>query len=61
MGKGKHFSGCVYNYPECPCIKCAKDCEADKNGWLCCERHKRVCDGTPCPDMVEEEEGEIDV
>ena len=61
MARGDHFSGCVWNYPDCPCIRCARDGEADSRGGFCCEKHKRFCDGEPCKDFIEETEGEIDV
>lgn len=58
---GSHFSGCIFNYPECICLKCAHDGNRDYSGYACCEKHGRFCDGEPCTDFLEEEEGEIDV
>lgn len=62
MLRGSHFSGCFINYPNCLCLRCARDMPADGDGRNCCEKHSRFCDDEPCRDFVpEEEEGEIDV
>lgn len=59
--RGSHFSGCFHTYPACLCLRCANDGCRDESGWCCCEKHKHFCDDEPCPDFVQEEEGEIDV
>lgn len=52
--KGRHWSRCAEQFPDCPCCTCAMD-NCGEGGEACCDRHNIFCNsGKNCPDYVPE-------
>ena len=53
-----HYIGCVVDFPDCLCLRCANDSELEfGEGEVCCQEHGRDCrNGGRCRDFIDEED-----
>ena len=59
MVKGKHWICCVRNFPECPCVTCARDNQGEAEE-PCCDKHGIFCAPcAKCEDYEKEERADV--